>query len=305
MNRRSPASVIGAVLALVLATLGVTVAVANPAAADAVYPVMNTSEYPPDGINFRSAPDWNARVAITGYGVYAGEHVRLKCWELGSNVPRRDGGSNTIWYQTDNVSRPSVAGRANSGLLNAHFVNDGTGPNQVAPGVTRCGSAAPTPNQPTQPAPDWKATTDRLLFSTSMGSFISSRFIIGGLPGQLNWSTDNCSSPSPEPMRSAPLGYDFHGPCWRHDFGYRNYKGQGRFTEDARQKIDDNFLADMNAVCNGHYGWDSARGVQCRQIARIYYSVVRGCGANPAPACPERIWKSTRTGLRLFALING
>ena len=39
-----------------------------------------------------------------------------------------------------------------------------------------------------------------------------------------DWSTDYCSS-SPD----NPLGFDFRLPCWRHDFGYRNYKAVGLF----------------------------------------------------------------------------
>ena len=117
-------------------------------AAEPAYPVMNTSEYPPDGVYWRSAPDWNSAIRITGHGYYAGDSVRLKCWEYGSNVPRPDGGSNLIWYQADNVTRPGSPVGANSGWMNAHFVNDGTGPNQVAPGVIRCGSTPPPPPPP-------------------------------------------------------------------------------------------------------------------------------------------------------------
>src|SRR5689334_11939917 len=38
----------------------------------------------------------------------------------------------------------------------------------------------------------------------------------------LDWSTDYCSDSPDE-----PLGFDFRIPCWRHDFGYRNYKAVG------------------------------------------------------------------------------
>jgi hypothetical protein len=135
-------------LIAVLFTASSGIGLASPANAAPAYAVMNTSEYPPDGVNFRSAPDWNARVALTGYGVYAGELVRLNCWQSGTNVPRRDGGTNLIWYQADNTSRTAAAGRANSGWINAHFVNDGTGPGQVAPGVPACGSKPAPPSPP-------------------------------------------------------------------------------------------------------------------------------------------------------------
>ena len=39
-----------------------------------------------------------------------------------------------------------------------------------------------------------------------------------------DWSTDYCSA-SPD----QPLGFDFRLSCWRHDFGYRNYKAVGAF----------------------------------------------------------------------------
>lgn len=141
-DRRPRAVRVLAASVLVTTLLGAFIGVPSASAAP-VYPVMNTSEYPPDGVNFRSGPDWNARVDLNGYGVYAGESVRLNCWQSGSNVPRRDGGTNLIWYSADNISRPTAAGRANSGWINAHFVNDGTGPGQVAPGVPQCGSTPP------------------------------------------------------------------------------------------------------------------------------------------------------------------
>jgi hypothetical protein len=39
-------------------------------------------------------------------------------------------------------------------------------------------------------------------------------------------------------------GYPFEPGCQRHDFGYRNYKAQGRFTDANKLRIDDNFLAE-------------------------------------------------------------
>lgn len=120
---------------------------------------MNTSEYPPDGIYFRNRPDWNNTSRVNGWGVFAGDLVQLECWDTGTNVPRRDGGSNTVWYMANNVTRPTAPGpRPNSGWINAHFVNDGTGPNQVAPGVPHCDAngRAPAPggsSPPVIPAP--------------------------------------------------------------------------------------------------------------------------------------------------------
>lgn len=131
--------------------------------------------------------------------------------------------------------------------------------------------------------------TDRLVFRASMTDFLSAR--ASGFGGtSLDWSTDGCSvGPIPEPNRSQPRGYDFRGACWRHDFGYRNYKRQGRLTEDARQRIDDRFHRAMYDVCDQYSGWRAYRGVECRRIADVFYAVVRACGQNPAPVCPSKV----------------
>lgn len=113
----------------------------------------------------------------------------------------------------------------------------------------------------------------------------------------LDWSTDGCSVPRlSDPARSQPGGFDFRNACWRHDFGYRNYKAQGRFTEPNRRQIDDNFLADMNSVCNTYAGIRAAKGVLCRNTyARAYYDAVRLCGATPSNAsCADPILRRFR-----------
>lgn len=283
----------------VLLGLGIVGVLPGVASADPVYPVMNTSEYPPDGVYFRNSPNDADAIRITGVGVYAGERVALHCFTHGTNVQRRDGGVNTVWYLATNLTRPTAAGRTNEGWINAHFINDGTGPGQTAPTVPACNTtAAPPPAPaPSPPAFDARAATDTLLFHKTMAQFM----VLSNLQwhnDQLDWSTDLCSVPLiHEPARSQPLGFDFRNPCRRHDFGYRNYKAQGRLTEDARQRIDNNFLGDMNAVCNTYTGLRAALGVTCRNLAaRGYYEVVRGCGSSPTPACSTPI-------LRRFGLI--
>ncbi|RZQ59856.1 phospholipase [Amycolatopsis suaedae] len=111
---------------------------------------------------------------------------------------------------------------------------------------------------------DVRAVTDDYLFKKSLSGFVSVR---GTYPSQLDWSTDACSW-SPD----KPLGYDFTRACWRHDFGYRNYKKQSRFTEANRKKIDDKFYADMKSVCAGRW--------QCDAAAWTYYQAVRKFGAS-------------------------
>src|SRR4051794_21976573 len=113
---------------LISAMVGLTVfaaaAVALPASAfaDPTFPVMNTSEQPPDGVWFRYGPDPSQTERITGLGVYQGEHVRVKCFTVGTPFGPY---SNNIWYYAYDVERPSVTGRSNEGWINTHYVDDG------------------------------------------------------------------------------------------------------------------------------------------------------------------------------------
>lgn len=108
--------------------------------------------------------------------------------------------------------------------------------------------------------------TDQYLFEYSLSAFSSVR---AQRPhaDQLDWSSDACSW-SPD----APLGYDFTPSCHRHDFGYRNYKLQSRFTEANRLRIDNRFRDDMYTTCGSN--------ALCRGVANIYYSAVRQFGAS-------------------------
>ncbi|QFU92316.1 phospholipase [Amycolatopsis sp. YIM 10] len=116
----------------------------------------------------------------------------------------------------------------------------------------------------TAQAIDVRAVTDDYLFSKSLSGFVSVR---GTYPSDLDWSTDACSW-SPD----KPLGYNFTQACWRHDFGYRNYKKQSRFTDANRLKIDNNFYDDMKDICNG--------AGACNAAAWTYYQAVRQFGAS-------------------------
>ncbi|MGP4018145.1 phospholipase [Saccharopolyspora sp. 5N708] len=109
-----------------------------------------------------------------------------------------------------------------------------------------------------------RSVTDQYLFELSLDSFTETR---GEQPyaDQLDWSSDGCSMSPDE-----PLGYEFRTSCDRHDFGYRNYKKQERFTEANREEIDDNFRDDMYSVCGSDLG--------CKGTANIYYYAVREFG---------------------------
>ncbi|MCA1186914.1 MULTISPECIES: phospholipase [unclassified Saccharopolyspora] len=118
--------------------------------------------------------------------------------------------------------------------------------------------------------------TDQYLFETSLDDFVDLR---SEQPhaDQLDWSSDSCSYSPDE-----PLGFDFSTSCDRHDFGYRNYKAQGRFTDDGRLRVDDNFKADMYSVC--------ADDGLCKAAANVYYAAVRqfgGAGTSTADAVEQ------------------
>ncbi len=113
-------------------------------------------------------------------------------------------------------------------------------------------------------ADDIEQITDQYLFSASLTDFQQLR---ADQPNgdQLDWSSDGCSN-SPD----NPFGFNLVKACYRHDFGYRNYKGQGRFTESNRLAIDNNFKDDMYEVCNGNWA--------CNRFADTYYLAVRQFG---------------------------
>lgn len=70
-------------------------------------------------------------------------------------------------------------------------------------------------------------------------------------PGPFDWSDNGCSFPFDYPTLP-----QFHEPCQRHDFGYRNY-GRGPTLapdEGTRRWIDDRLLLDMVNSCNGDSG---------------------------------------------------
>lgn len=113
-----------------------------------------------------------------------------------------------------------------------------------------------------------EATTDRLLFSTSISDFLTARDSQN--PPELNWESNGCSF-SPE----EPLGFDFEPSCQRHDFGYRNYKAQGRFTDEGKASIDDNFKKDMDNQC----ATEGLLEDVCGGVADLYYQAVVNFGS--------------------------
>jgi Prokaryotic phospholipase A2 len=85
-----------------------------------------------------------------------------------------------------------------------------------------------------------------------------------------DWSTDYCSDSPDE-----PLGFDFRMPCWRHDFGYRNYKAVGLFPAN-KSHVDDAFYADLKRRCEQY---NSFVRPSCYSLAWTYYQAVRAFGS--------------------------
>ncbi|KAF2449699.1 hypothetical protein P171DRAFT_322717, partial [Karstenula rhodostoma CBS 690.94] len=125
-------------------------------------------------------------------------------------------------------------------------------------------AAAPTP--PLEARETAVEATDRLVFRATLKTFISARNAQS--PATLDWSSDGCSS-SPD----NPFGFDFLNSCYRHDFGYRNFNAQARFTDANKLRIDDNFHNDLYNQC----AKQSFTSI-CEGLADVYYAAVRAFG---------------------------
>jgi hypothetical protein len=148
MRRPLKAWLAGAVVSAAMVT---SVVAATPAsAAVATFPVMNTSESPPDGVWFRNSPQNSNTNRETGFGIYAGESLAVDCYSWGDPVGQY---SNHIWYRGLDVQRPTVNGHANYGWMNTHYVNDGQTADHAAPGVPDCNAPQPPPTTPVTPPP--------------------------------------------------------------------------------------------------------------------------------------------------------
>ena len=84
-----------------------------------------------------------------------------------------------------------------------------------------------------------------------------------------DWSTDYCSA-SPD----QPLGFDFRLSCWRHDFGYRNYKAAGAFPAN-KAHVDDALYADLKRKCTEY---NTFVRPSCYSLAWTYYEAVHNFG---------------------------
>jgi hypothetical protein len=126
--------------------------------------------------------------------------------------------------------------------------------------------------------------TDSYLFKAKMEDFQRARNhtlvtlndsgVSSDPQSQLDWFSDGCSS-SPD----QPFHFDFLAACQRHDFGYRNYHRQGRFTEPHRENIDNNLHRDLRDVCAGVKSRAGTKRKFCFKVAKLYWKAVREFGS--------------------------
>ena len=126
-------------------------------------------------------------------------------------------------------------------------------------------AAAVTPEEKLNVMWSWSQSS-----SASYNAWNSARLNQGAWANYaFDWSTDYCSA-SPD----QPLGFDFRMPCWRHDFGYRNYKAMGQFPAN-KSRIDSYFYFDLKAKCATY---NAAVRPACYSLAWTYYEAVRNFG---------------------------
>ncbi|GIF13830.1 phospholipase [Actinoplanes teichomyceticus] len=81
-----------------------------------------------------------------------------------------------------------------------------------------------------------------------------------------DWRTDYCTA-SPD----RPLGFDFRLACWRHDFGYRNYRAARAFDATVKRRVDDALYADLKRRCATY---PAKSQPVCRAVAGLYHRAV-------------------------------
>ncbi|MEV6374595.1 phospholipase [Micromonospora musae] len=150
----------------------------------------------------------------------------------------------------------------------------------VALGVAAPASAAVTPAQKLSVLSSWTQTS-----AGSYSSWNSAR--LNKAPWAeyaFDWSTDYCSS-SPD----NPLGFSFELSCYRHDFGYRNYKAMGQFPAN-KSRLDNAFYSDLKRVCATY---NAVVRPACLSLAWTYYQAVSIFGS-PAAVNPADIDRAAK-----------
>lgn len=132
--------------------------------------------------------------------------------------------------------------------------------------------AASTLVAPTSPEAAALRVVEQGLFATELADFPAFVRSHRRLHPDLDWKTDYCSAPL---VGSTGRSFNFRVPCQRHDFGYRNMKRLGRWNEDLRSRIDDQFRTDMRSTC-ARRGF--TQRFNCFAWAETFYRAVRVWG---------------------------
>ncbi|EPS39851.1 hypothetical protein H072_6290 [Dactylellina haptotyla CBS 200.50] len=132
--------------------------------------------------------------------------------------------------------------------------------------------------------------TNKLIFTITLGEFVNNYRAKGVDSPPLVYDSDGCSVPKEVADffhidKDFPYGYAFLDSCYRHDFGYRNFKAQDRFTEPNRQKLDQKLKEDLLNQCSAQYPnanifhpLDWLNKTWCEAVAGVYFDFVRLCG---------------------------
>ena len=134
--------------------------------------------------------------------------------------------------------------------------------------------APPADAGPVHSASADQAYVERLLYSTSITSFVAAV----DSDDWYDWSTDSCSAPL---VGNTGRSFNFTNSCRRHDFGYRNLQlldrryGPGHWTGSTRKRVDRLFLSDMKRHCWSRPWYDEPT---CLAWARAFYAAVRLAG---------------------------
>jgi hypothetical protein len=128
---------LGVLLALLIGLVSLTAAarpvLANTNAAGAIDP-NNISVVNADiGVYWRSGPNWDTAIQISGDGIYTNDIVALECYGWGGTVPPYN--DNQLWYYAQVVSGQGQG----QGWVSDHFLSTGNNlPNIPVAGVPTC-----------------------------------------------------------------------------------------------------------------------------------------------------------------------
>jgi hypothetical protein len=111
-----------------------------------------------------------------------------------------------------------------------------------------------------------------VMFDVEFRTFTREKFSLKLAYPFLDWTTDGCSAPV---VGSDGRSFNFTHACVRHDFGYRNTKKLGQFTEIVRAKLDEQFHRDLESSCAPQV---RTRKIRCLMWAETFFVAVRATG---------------------------